>query len=60
MNLDEAILQLEEVVAQIRKASFADDKTPLKNALALRNEVKSIEVGNTEFDVVIFGDLNGF
>ena len=60
MNLDEAILQLEELVSQIREASFADDKTPLKNSLALQNQVKLIESGQSELDVIVFGDLNGF
>lgn len=60
MNLDEAILQLEKVASQIRQASFADDKTPLKNSLALQNEIKLIESGQSEFDVIVFGDLNGF
>ena len=60
MNLDEAILQLEKVASQIRQASFADNKTPLKNSLALHNEVKLIESRESEFDVIVFGDLNGF
>jgi diguanylate cyclase (GGDEF)-like protein len=60
MNLEDSIQQLDELVLQIRQVSFADDKTSLKNALALRNEVRLIEEGQSEFDVVVFGDLNGF
>ena len=60
MSLDEAIGQLEKLVAEIRRVSFTDDKTPLGNALALDQEENSINLGKSEFDVVVFGDLNDF
>jgi diguanylate cyclase (GGDEF)-like protein len=60
MNLDEAILQLEKIVAQIRQATFADDKTPLGNSLALSKEIESIEVGQNDYNIIVFGDLNDF
>lgn len=53
MNLIEAIEQLKQI-------AFADDKTPLGNALALEQEVKQIENGSSKFDVIVFGDLNEF
>lgn len=59
MSLDEAIGQLEKLVAEIRRVSFTDDKTPLGNALALAQEERRIIEGTSEFDVVAFGDLNG-
>ena len=60
MNLDEAILQLEEIVSQIRQATFADDKTALGNSLALSREISLIEVGQSDFNIIVFGDLNDF
>lgn len=60
MNLREAIEQLEKIVDEVRQAVFVDDKTKLKNALALRDEALLIDNGKSEFDVVIFGDLNRF
>lgn len=60
MNLDKAIEQLEEIVAQVRETSLSDDKTPLGNALALSKEVDFIKIGRSEFDVIVFGDLNDF
>lgn len=52
--------QLENLVAEIRRVSFAADKTPLGNALALAHEEMSINKGASEFNVVVFGDLNDF
>lgn len=60
MSLDDAIGQLESLVAEIRRVSFYDDKTPLGNALALAQEERRINEGVSEFDVIIFGDLNDF
>lgn len=60
MNLRESIEQLAKFVDEVKLAVFADDKTPLKNALALRDEAILIDSGQSEFDVVIFGDLNRF
>jgi diguanylate cyclase (GGDEF)-like protein len=58
MNLTESIEQLGLVVEQIRQAAFADDKTPLLNASALRQEITFFENDTSGFDVVVFGDLN--
>lgn len=60
MNLRQAIEQLAEVVKEVQQAVFVDDKTPLKNALALRDESALIASGESEFDVIVFGDLNRF
>lgn len=60
MTLDEAIGQLEKLVAEIRRVSFADDKTTLGNALALAQEERAINAGVSEFNVIVFGDLNDF
>lgn len=60
MNLDEAIGQLEQLVAEIRRVSFADDKTSLGNALALAQEEQLINEGTSEFNVIVFSDLNDF
>jgi diguanylate cyclase (GGDEF)-like protein len=60
MSLDEAIGQLEKLVAEIRRVSFTDDKTRLGSALALRQEERLISEGASDFSVVVFGDLNDF
>lgn len=60
MNLDEAIEGLERLVAEVRNASLTDDKTRLGSALALRQEGRLVNEGKSEFDVIIFGDLNDF
>ncbi|HXL79322.1 MAG TPA: GGDEF domain-containing protein [Pyrinomonadaceae bacterium] len=60
MNLDEAIEGLEKRVAEVRNASLTDDRTRLGSVLALRQEERSINEGTSEFDVIIFGDLNDF
>lgn len=60
MKLIEAIKQLDKIVDEIRQAVFVDDKTPLKNALGLREESALIDKGESEFEVVFFGDLNRF
>src|SRR5947209_5633513 len=60
MNLREAIEQLEKIVSEVRQAVSVDDITPLRNALALRDEAMLIDSGRGAYDVVIFGDLNRF
>jgi diguanylate cyclase (GGDEF)-like protein len=60
MSLDEAIGQLEKLVTEIRRVSISDDKTSLGNALALEQEERSINAGTSEFNVIVFGDLNDF
>lgn len=60
MSLDKAIGQLENLVAEIRRVSFTDDKTTLGSALALGQEARLISEGASDFNVVVFGDLNDF
>src|SRR4051812_45866431 len=60
MSLDEAIGQLETLVAEIRRVSITDDKTSLGNALALGQEERLINEGASPFKVIVFGDLNDF
>lgn len=60
MSLDEAIERLETLVAEIKRVSFTDDKTSLGSALALRQEGRLISEGASEFNVVVFGDLDDF
>lgn len=60
MSLDEAIARLERIVAEVRHASLTDDKTRLGSVLALRQEERLINEGASDFNVVIFGDLNDF
>ena len=52
--------QLENLIAEIRRVSLADDKTPLGNALALEYEEQLINKGGSEFNVVIYADLDDF
>ena len=60
MNLDAAIDELIEFAKVVREASYADDKTPLQNSLALRKMASSDAMADGLFDTVIFGDLNEF
>lgn len=60
MNLDLSIENLEKAVHEIKKASLSDDKTLLGNALGLKKESDLIDTGQSEFNVIIFGDLNDF
>ena len=60
MNLPEAIAALESAVAEVARAALLDDKTPLGNALALKQAASSVGKGKDNPDVVIFGDLNRF
>jgi hypothetical protein len=57
MNLREAIEQLGQVVEDIKQAVVVDDKTPLKNALALRDESVLIDRGESKFDVIVLAIL---
>lgn len=52
--------QLDNLIAEIRRVSFSDDKTILGNALALEYEEKLINEGKSEYNVFVFGDLNDF
>lgn len=60
MSLDEAIERLEGFVAEVRSASLRDDKTGLSSLLALRQEERLINEGTSDFNVIVFGDLNDF
>ncbi len=60
MNLRETIEQLGQAVEEVKQAAVVDDKTSLKNALALRDESVLIDRGESGFDVIVFGDLNRF
>ena len=53
-------MNLSEAIEQLNKVAFTDDKTPLENALALNKEVILIDAGRSDFDVIVFGDLNEF
>jgi diguanylate cyclase (GGDEF)-like protein len=61
MNLREAIEQaIKRFSDEVRSAVFADDKTSLPNAIALREEADRIDDGSSKYDVIVFGDLNRF
>ena len=60
MNFDEAIDRLQELVTEVSNASLRDDRTRLGSARALHQEARLINEGSSEFDVVVFGDLNDF
>lgn len=60
MSLDETIERLEKLVVEVRNASLIDDKTDLGSSLALRREGRLISEATSDFDVVVFGDLNDF
>jgi GGDEF domain-containing protein len=47
-------------VREVVEAAVSDDKTPLRNALALNQAAALVGSGGDNPDVVIFGDLNGF
>ncbi|HQU94470.1 MAG TPA: GGDEF domain-containing protein [Pyrinomonadaceae bacterium] len=59
-TLDSAIEELVALADLVRKMSYADNLTPLGNALALEKIVSSNAFDRGEFDVVVFGDLNEF
>ena len=60
MNLLEAIKALELAVQEVATLALFDDKTPLRNALALREVESMVGAGGDNPDVVVFGDLNRF
>jgi diguanylate cyclase (GGDEF)-like protein len=60
MNFDEAIDRLQELVTEVSNASLTDDRTRLGSARALQQESRLINEGSSEFDVIVFGDLNDF
>jgi len=60
MSLAEAIDQLGELSAEIKRAAFTDDKTSLKSALALHQEELLINASGRQPHVVVFGDLDDF
>jgi diguanylate cyclase (GGDEF)-like protein len=60
MNLSDAIENLRIVVTQITTAALSDDKTPLGNFLALSEQGKLFNTGESSSNIVIFGDLNRF
>lgn len=68
MNLREAIDALESsvksalevAVKEVVESALTDDKTPLRNALALREASSLFGAGGENPDVVVFGDLNDF
>jgi diguanylate cyclase (GGDEF)-like protein len=60
MSLDETIERLEKFVAEVRQASLVDEMTGLGSIIALSQEGRLISEAVSEFDVVVFGDLNDF
>ena len=60
MSLDESIERLEKLVAEVRRSSLTDEKTTLGSALALQLEARLLNEGASEFNVIVFGDLNDF
>jgi diguanylate cyclase (GGDEF)-like protein len=60
MSLAEAIDQLGELAAEIKRAAFTDDKTTLQSALALRQEERLNNASGSQPYAVIFGDLDDF
>lgn len=60
MSLAEEIDRLEELAAAIKREAFIDEKTTLSSALALRQEERFNRAQESDFQVVIFGDLNDF
>jgi diguanylate cyclase (GGDEF)-like protein len=60
MNLEDAIKSLQGAVADVVRVAVSDDKTPLGNAIALRQFKSLVGTGGNNPDVVIFGDLNRF
>ncbi len=51
MDLDDKIGQLEDLISEVRQASLTDDKTILGSSLAFRREARSINQGESEFNV---------
>jgi diguanylate cyclase (GGDEF)-like protein len=59
MNLAESLDELEKALQQVVAAARSDDKTPLRNALALRESALELE-STGKLEAVVFGDLNAF
>ena len=60
MSLKETLGKLQLIVQQLAEEILSDDKTPLGNALALREISSSIIRENEDFGAIVFGDLNRF
>jgi diguanylate cyclase (GGDEF)-like protein len=60
MSLKDSIDELQLVVKQLAEKILSDDKTPLGNALALREMSSLLNRENTDFGAIVFGDLNRF
>jgi diguanylate cyclase (GGDEF)-like protein len=60
MNFDDAIEGLQKLATEVSNASLTDDRTPLGSARALRQEERLINEGASQFDVIVFGDLDDF
>ena len=60
MSLKDSIDELQSVVKQLAEKILSDDKTPLGNALALREISSVINREKRNFGAIIFGDLNRF
>lgn len=60
MSLKETLVELQLIVKQLAEEILYDDKTPLGNALALREISSSINRENRDFGAIVFGDLNRF
>jgi diguanylate cyclase (GGDEF)-like protein len=58
-HLKQALQDLESALKKTIEAAYLDDKTPLQNAMAMR-EVASFLEGSPSPFVVAFGDLNRF
>jgi diguanylate cyclase (GGDEF)-like protein len=64
MNLQESITAFQIAVStaleQVVEAALSDDKTPLRNSLALEKFTSLVGTGGDNPDVVVFGDINHF
>lgn len=60
MSLKDTLDELQSVVKQLAEKILSDDKTPLGNALALREISPFINRENRDFGAIVFGDLNRF
>lgn len=60
MRLLQALKELAGAVTNVLDAAKADDKTPLRNAMALAEAAYSFGADPQSPDVVVFGDLNRF
>ena len=60
MSLKETLGELQLIVKQLEEKILSDDKTPLGNALALREVSSSVNREGGDFGAIVFGDLNRF